>query len=194
MKGLGMRICSVEGCEKKHWAKGYCHSCSAKYYRAQDPERARQVWRDWRDRNHEKVLANQRRRQALKRDERNAAARAKYANDPEHAERQRERVRKGRVVRTHCKNGHPWVEENIYANPNTGHRRCKLCKKTQELVANRSRSRVYKPKVKREVAVQEIAREVDYVDSVRKLRLKHWDPETGRKREVPLTDEELAAA
>lgn len=31
--------------------------------------------------------------------------------------------------KTHCKHGHPWILENIYTKPKTGHRSCRLCEK-----------------------------------------------------------------
>lgn len=43
-----------------------------------------------------------------------------------HGENQR-RGLKGRL-KTQCKRGHPWIPENIYTNPTTGLRHCKLCK------------------------------------------------------------------
>lgn len=36
-------------------------------------------------------------------------------------------VRRGAEARTHCKNGHPWSEENTYVRKDTGSRQCKTC-------------------------------------------------------------------
>lgn len=32
------------------------------------------------------------------------------------------------VLKTHCKHGHPWVEANVYVQPSTGKRSCKICR------------------------------------------------------------------
>ncbi len=36
--------------------------------------------------------------------------------------------------KTECKYGHPWVPENIYTKPSTGHRACRTCQREQQRV------------------------------------------------------------
>ncbi len=43
------------------------------------------------------------------------------------------RPRTPRQPMTHCKNGHPWVDENIYVNPNGGYRACRPCHNARTL-------------------------------------------------------------
>lgn len=44
---------------------------------------------------------------------------------------QRENQRRGMKgeLRTHCKNGHEYTDENTYLNPQTGHRPCQICRR-----------------------------------------------------------------
>lgn len=54
--------------------------------------------------------------------------------------RARKRAAAGpRPVRTTCKNGHPWVDANIYVNPNDGQRACKACHNARTLAAYHAR-------------------------------------------------------
>lgn len=41
----------------------------------------------------------------------------------------RENCRRGKrgVLKTHCPQGHPWIEEHIYVRPANGHRMCGTC-------------------------------------------------------------------
>lgn len=34
---------------------------------------------------------------------------------------------RSQLARTHCKNGHPWSEENTYRRPDNGTRQCRAC-------------------------------------------------------------------
>lgn len=34
--------------------------------------------------------------------------------------------------KTECVRGHPWIEENIYVKPSTGHRSCRACHREDE--------------------------------------------------------------
>jgi hypothetical protein len=38
-------------------------------------------------------------------------------------------IRRGKLgtLKTHCAQGHPWMEEHIYIRPDTGHKMCGTC-------------------------------------------------------------------
>ena len=54
-----MRTCSVEGCDKKHLAKGLCSNCYMKNRRITKPHIAKkenEMCKSWRERNPDKML------------------------------------------------------------------------------------------------------------------------------------------
>gem|GEM_PF-5261613 len=61
----------------------------------------------------------------------NAVARARK-RDSEVKIDQKARKRAYREAQTHCKNGHPWTEENTYWPPNRNYRACRACKRDWE--------------------------------------------------------------
>lgn len=59
--------------------------------------------------------------------------RVRHCVNPDHLEAvtNAENLRRGSqgALKTHCKHGHPWIEENIYTAPETGRRSCKICRR-----------------------------------------------------------------
>ena len=53
-------ICSADGCERPHLAKGLCGACYQRAYRQANPEKARARQRAWRQANLEKARASER--------------------------------------------------------------------------------------------------------------------------------------
>jgi hypothetical protein len=59
------------------------------------------------------------------------------------ADNMRDKSRKGRHSnsrKTHCPSGHAYVGDNLYVNPNTGHRLCVACRRRSQLRPNARRT------------------------------------------------------
>lgn len=52
-----MKICSVQGCGRKHWAKGFCLSCYNKKYYLENGDKRRVQMKKWRSENPDKHRA-----------------------------------------------------------------------------------------------------------------------------------------
>jgi hypothetical protein len=50
-----------------------------------------------------------------------------------HAENMKDMARKDRALRTHCPEGHPYDDANLYINPTTGARHCRACRRAWSL-------------------------------------------------------------
>lgn len=63
-----MNVCSVEGCEEKHQAKGLCNSHYFQQLYRNNPEKYKKKWNEYYKKNREKILEKTRVRDKLRKE------------------------------------------------------------------------------------------------------------------------------